>query len=81
MFLLLFTNALRYPPFCCLATPPSGIGGTRFIAFEGRHWHNDCFVCSSCKCSMVGKGFITDNEDILCPECAKKKLMADAVEQ
>jgi DNA-directed RNA polymerase subunit RPC12/RpoP len=30
---------------------------------------------------MVGKGFITDNEDILCPECAKKRLMADAVEQ
>ena len=60
---------------------PSGIGGTRFISFEGRHWHNDCFLCSSCKTSMVGKGFITDNEDILCPECAKKRLMADAVEQ
>ena len=58
-----------------------GIGGTRFISFEGRHWHNDCFLCSSCKTSMVGKGFITDNEDILCPECAKKRLMADAVEQ
>ena len=59
----------------------AGIGGTRFISFEGRHWHNDCFLCSSCKTSMVGKGFITDNEDILCPECAKKRLMADAVEQ
>ena len=31
----------------------SGIGGTRFISFEGRHWHNDCFICSSCKSSMV----------------------------
>jgi hypothetical protein len=30
---------------------------------------------------MVGKGFITDGEDIVCPECAKKKLMADTVEQ
>ena len=30
---------------------------------------------------MVGKGFITDAEDIICPECAKKKLMADTVEQ
>ena len=58
-----------------------GIGGTRFISFEGRHWHNDCFTCSSCKTSMVGKGFITDAEDILCPDCAKKRLMADAVEQ
>ena len=59
----------------------AGIGGTRFISFEGRHWHNNCFVCSSCKTSMVGKGFITDAEDIICPECAKKKLMADTVEQ
>ena len=75
----------------CLLTQPwilspfldsnSGIGGTRFISFEGRHWHNDCFNCTSCKASMVGKGFITDQEDILCPECAKKRLMADAVEQ
>ena len=31
--------------------------------------------------SQVGKGFITDGEDIICPECAKKKLMADTVEQ
>ena len=31
----------------------AGIGGTRFISFEGRHWHNDCFICSSCKSSMV----------------------------
>jgi len=61
--------------------PITGIGGTRFISFEGRHWHNDCFICSSCKSSMVGKGFITDGEDIICPECAKKKLMADTVEQ
>ena len=68
-------------PKIARSTHSPGIGGTRFISFEGRHWHNDCFLCSSCKTSMVGKGFITDNEDILCPECAKKRLMADAVEQ
>ena len=76
---------------CDLALTPSprytidqsilGIGGTRFISFEGRNWHNTCFVCSTCKTSMVGKGFITDGDDIICPECAKKKLMADTVEQ
>merc|ERR1711953_602 len=63
------------------AKPITGIGGTRFISFEGRHWHNDCFVCSSCRGSLVGKGFITDADDIICPDCAKKKLMADTVEQ
>ncbi|XP_076630731.1 four and a half LIM domains protein limpet isoform X4 [Colletes latitarsis] len=55
--------------------PITGIGGTRFISFEDRHWHNDCFICAGCKTSLVGRGFITDNEDIICPECAKMKLM------
>lgn len=54
-----------------------GIGGTRFISFEDRHWHNDCFICGLCKSSLVGRGFITDEEeDIICPDCAKAKLMA-----
>jgi len=56
--------------------PITGAGGTRFISFEGRHWHSQCFVCASCKDSMAGKGFITDGEDIICPDCAKEKLMA-----
>ena len=47
----------------------------RFISFEGRHWHSACFICALCKQSMAGKGFITDGEDIICPECAKDKLM------
>lgn len=55
--------------------PITGIGGTRFISFEDRHWHNDCFICAQCQGSLVGKGFITDGADILCPECAKQKLM------
>ncbi|XP_078038825.1 four and a half LIM domains protein limpet isoform X4 [Augochlora pura] len=55
--------------------PITGIGGTRFISFEDRHWHNDCFICAGCKTSLVGRGFITDHEDIICPECAKMKLM------
>ncbi|XP_061395126.1 prickle planar cell polarity protein 3-B isoform X1 [Musca vetustissima] len=55
--------------------PITGIGGTRFISFENRHWHHDCFVCASCRTSLVGRGFITDGPDIICPECAKQKLM------
>ncbi|XP_023240313.1 prickle planar cell polarity protein 3-A-like isoform X1 [Centruroides sculpturatus] len=55
--------------------PITGIGGTRFISFEDRNWHNDCFLCASCNLSLVGKGFITDGSDILCPDCAKQKLM------
>ncbi|KAF8790258.1 Four and a half LIM domains protein 2 like protein [Argiope bruennichi] len=55
--------------------PITGIGGTRFISFEDRNWHNDCFMCAECRTSLVGKGFITDGSDILCPECAKQRLM------
>ncbi|KAH6927982.1 hypothetical protein HPB50_010213 [Hyalomma asiaticum] len=55
--------------------PITGIGGTRFISFEDRNWHNDCFICAMCTNSLVGKGFITDGPDILCPECARQKLM------
>ncbi|XP_070497370.1 uncharacterized protein Lmpt isoform X1 [Chironomus tepperi] len=63
---------------CTACTKPiTGIGGTKFISFEDRHWHNDCFTCGSCKTSLVGRGFITDEEDdIICPDCAKAKLMA-----
>ncbi|XP_064489395.1 prickle planar cell polarity protein 3-A-like isoform X3 [Ornithodoros turicata] len=55
--------------------PITGIGGTRFISFEDRNWHNDCFFCAMCNNSLVGKGFITDGPDVLCPECARQKLM------
>jgi LIM domain len=57
---------------CVVST---GIGGTRFISFEDRHWHNDCFQCASCNATLVGKGFITDGADILCPECAKQRVL------
>ncbi|RWS26783.1 four and a half LIM domains protein 3-like isoform X5 [Leptotrombidium deliense] len=56
------------------SNPITGVGGTRFVSFEDRNWHNDCFVCVDCRISLVGKGFITDGSDIVCPECAKKKI-------
>ncbi|KAI6228980.1 BMA-LIM-9, isoform c [Aphelenchoides fujianensis] len=49
-------------------------GEVHFVS--DRHWHNDCFTCAQCTASLVGKGFITDGADILCPECAKARLMA-----
>ena len=53
----------------------TGLGGTRFVTFEERSWHNDCFLCNDCQTSLVGKGFITDGPDaILCGDCARAKL-------
>jgi len=30
---------------------------------------------------MVGKGFIQDEGNIICPECAKKKMMEEMEQQ
>ncbi len=49
-----------------------GVGGTRYISFEDRHWHNDCFTCHNCRTSLVGRGFLTEGSDILCPDCGKR---------
>ncbi|KTF76841.1 hypothetical protein cypCar_00047630, partial [Cyprinus carpio] len=52
-------------------TPISGLGGSKYISFEERQWHNDCFNCKKCLVSLVGRGFLTERDDILCPDCGK----------
>ncbi|CAI9738390.1 planar cell polarity 3-A-like isoform X2 [Octopus vulgaris] len=57
---------------CCICSKAiMGFGGTKFISFEDRHWHSDCFNCNKCKTSMVGKGFLMNEGDILCPPCGR----------
>ncbi|CAF1116509.1 unnamed protein product [Rotaria sp. Silwood1] len=58
--------------FAC-TKPITGVGGTRYISFEDRHWHNDCFVCQRCRTSLVGRGFLTEGPNILCPDCGKRE--------
>lgn len=55
-----------------------GSGGTRYISFEDRHWHNDCFVCQRCRGSLVGRGFLTEGPEILCPDCGKREQFHQA---
>ncbi|XP_067131736.1 four and a half LIM domains protein 2-like [Centruroides vittatus] len=59
--------------------PITGIAGTFFISFEDRNWHNECFLCATCKRSLVGKGFIADGDDIYCPECANQTLINSSI--
>jgi len=49
-----------------------GVDGAKFIAFEGRQWHADCFICCKCRALLFGRGFLTDGDDILCPDCCKE---------
>jgi hypothetical protein len=51
--------------------PITGLGSTKFVSFEDRHWHSDCFVCHKCRVSLVGQGFLLDGPAILCPECGQ----------
>jgi hypothetical protein len=74
-------TALRRAPRSKPITGKGGLGSTKFVAFEAAAWHNECFFCAICKDSMVGKGFIQDEGNIICPECAKKKMMEEMEQQ
>lgn len=52
------------------SVPPLGFGGGKYVSFEDRHWHHNCFNCARCNTSLVGKGFIPDNDEILCRDCS-----------
>uniref|UniRef100_A0AAQ4R8N0 LIM zinc-binding domain-containing protein n=1 Tax=Gasterosteus aculeatus aculeatus TaxID=481459 RepID=A0AAQ4R8N0_GASAC len=56
---------------CAHCTTPISLGGSKYISFEQRQWHNDCFNCKKCCMSLVGRGFLTSKDDILCPDCVK----------
>ena len=58
-----------------------GFGNTKFIAFEKLAWHYECFICACCDESMVGKGFIQEEGAIICPECARKKMLEEMEEE
>ncbi|KAL3307043.1 Four and a half LIM domains protein 2 [Cichlidogyrus casuarinus] len=51
--------------------PITGFGGCRFVTFEDKHWHSDCFNCVKCSESLVGKGFVVIDDGVTCPNCAK----------
>ncbi|XP_018415113.1 PREDICTED: four and a half LIM domains protein 3 isoform X2 [Nanorana parkeri] len=63
-----FGNLYAKKCFGCIK-PITGFGGGKYVSFEDRHWHHSCFTCSRCSCSLVGKGFIPDNNDVLCRDC------------
>jgi LIM domain len=60
------TKICKIVVVCCC----SGLGTTKFVSYEDKHWHTDCFVCSMCRISLVGKGFVLSEKGaILCPDC------------
>ncbi|XP_028671614.1 four and a half LIM domains protein 1a isoform X1 [Erpetoichthys calabaricus] len=53
--------------------PITGFGrGTNVVNYEGNSWHEYCFTCKKCSLSLANKRFVCHNDNIYCPDCAKK---------
>lgn len=51
----------------------AGLAGAKYISFEERQWHSECFTCMQCSVSLVGRGFLTQRDNILCTDCGREK--------
>ncbi|KAG7457770.1 hypothetical protein MATL_G00230850 [Megalops atlanticus] len=52
--------------------PITGFGEGKFVSYGERHWHHACFSCSRCSLSLVGVGFFTEKDQILCRDCSTR---------
>ncbi|XP_060741678.1 four and a half LIM domains protein 1a isoform X1 [Tachysurus vachellii] len=53
--------------------PITGFGrGTNVVNYEDHTWHEYCFNCKKCSLSLAHKRFVMHEENIYCPDCAKK---------
>ncbi|XP_063793519.1 four and a half LIM domains protein 1 isoform X1 [Pseudophryne corroboree] len=53
--------------------PITGFGkGSNVVNYEGHSWHEYCFTCKKCSLSLANKRFVRHNEQVYCPDCAKK---------
>ncbi|XP_067940133.1 four and a half LIM domains protein 2-like [Watersipora subatra] len=52
--------------------PIAGLGtAMKYVGFEDKQWHADCFSCTVCNKNLVTQGFLIANGDIACPDCAR----------
>ncbi|KAI2600911.1 FHL1 isoform 1 [Pan troglodytes] len=53
--------------------PITGFGkGSSVVAYEGQSWHDYCFHCKKCSVNLANKRFVFHQEQVYCPDCAKK---------
>jgi len=43
------------------------------MILKGRSWHSECFKCTKCEISLVGKSFLNDLNGIACSNCIDEK--------
>lgn len=39
------------------------------LSYKDLHWHEQCFKCTKCDCSLAGKAFSAKDDTLLCMEC------------
>ena len=42
------------------------------VAYEGQSWHDYCFHCKKCSVNLANKRFVFHQDQVYCPDCAKK---------
>lgn len=53
--------------------PITGFGkGSSVVTYEGQSWHDYCFHCKKCAINLASKRFVFHQEQVYCPDCAKK---------
>lgn len=45
---------------------------TKFVSFDDKHWHADCFKCMQCQTNLVGNSFAKRDTNLLCKDCVTK---------
>uniref|UniRef100_A0A7M6DP63 LIM zinc-binding domain-containing protein n=1 Tax=Clytia hemisphaerica TaxID=252671 RepID=A0A7M6DP63_9CNID len=43
----------------------------KFVVYDGKQYHKDCFTCYSCRKSLSGEKFYLDNDKRYCKDCMK----------
>ena len=46
------------------------------LSYKDKHWHENCFKCSSCQSSLVDKPFASKNEKLFCADCHDENFAA-----
>lgn len=53
--------------------PITGFGkGSNVVTYEENYWHDYCFNCKKCSGNLANKRFVFHEEQVYCPDCAKK---------
>ena len=41
----------------------------KYVTYDGKSFHPDCFLCSKCKKTLQGKEFYIQGNDKICKSC------------